>query len=156
MDTDIKGKMLASQVIKCTLGVEFHPTEDEFNILDGWFEYKGKNYGLEIKNMCEGRYFKFNDVLIAPNKYEYSIGEGKEASGLTATYMFNYIELEDQTKILITNFDNCQTARTITFLAPKCHKEDAEREEMPFYSIPRTKARKYTIIDDTLYEDGEV
>lgn len=149
--TDEIGKGIAHQLFDW-LGSEFQETTEEYDILDGRFNYNGKVYGVEIKYVSPKRYTKYDDIIIATNKYEYSIGEGKVRSGLTATYMLTYTPMKDETICMLVPFTKCLPSRKITKFAPNHHTENTTYSNHPFYSVPRSEARKFKITKEEIIE----
>lgn len=147
-DTDIEGKEIAHNFFK-NWGFEVTATTDTFDHLDGAFISKdGEMIGVEVKNMGIDRYEHFNDILIATNKYEYSIGEGKVRSGLTETIKFDYTKVDDGIIVFVTRFSYADTTKKpISLYVPNEHTDNANYSWQQFYSIPRSKAKKYKITE---------
>ena len=158
-------------------------TTDPMDELDGSIlTPDGKIIGLEVKEMRPWRY-RFHDILLAQNKYEYANGAGKEKSGLTATVKFDYVPFDDADKdepypknkdtrarkkygfnlndiiVFVTPFS---AADGLDF--PLQHFQDenvdeAEKGLHPIANIPRSKSEVYKItdvIERAQYENGQI
>lgn len=157
IDTDTLGKQIASQVLEQIHGTILHVTKEEKNRLDGWFKYKGNNYGLECKyaDDCE-RFYDYPTMLIAKNKYDYSIGQGKDISGLTTTYMMYFTVLPNgDADIYIGNFSECQNIKWEWMWMPKTHKQNTEYHWVKMYKVELSKAKHYKIKDNKVIEINE-
>lgn len=147
--TDKEGKAIAT-VFFNHFGFSMTATTDEFNRLDGAFEASGKVYGVEVKWLSTDRYYEHDDILIAKDKYEYSIGEGKEASGLERTFKFDYTKTEDGIIAFTTDFSNCEGMKTKTLWLPIGNYKGAPKKPTDVYPVPRSKAKKWKITDEKI------
>lgn len=156
IDTDTLGKQIASQVLEQIHGTILHVTKEEKNRLDGWFEYNGKIYGLEVKSADNDLFYGFPTMLIAKNKYDYSIGQGKEISGLTTTYMLRFTVLPNgDTDLHVCNFDVCQRIKPELMRMPNNHKPNSGHHLEYMYKVPLSLARHFEIIDNKVIEINE-
>jgi len=149
--SDRQGKDIALKLFNW-LGSTFQETKDEYDMLDGSFQVDGKVYGVEIKYVSPLRYTKYDDIIIASNKYDYSIGEGKVKSGLTTSYMMTFTPMDNETICMLVPFTHCLPNRKITKYAPDHHTWNATYSNHDFYSIPRSEARKFKITKEQIIE----
>lgn len=146
--TDEEGKALVSQFYS-NFGWAFTATTDTFNHLDGRFTTNtGDIVGLEVKNMSMDRYTKYDDILIAADKYEYASNEGKTVSGLTDSVKFDYVKVDSSTTIvMITRFSAADGLTPIEKYMPVENTPNAEKKKQWMYIVPRSRAKKYKITD---------
>lgn len=144
-DNDEKCKEAAIKFLREEYGYNLIPTDDEFNNLDGLIQYHGKNYGIEFKGVSVYRYNKYDDVMVEKLKYDYSIGEGKEASGLCHSYFITMTEFDDRWESYIVNFKQCEGREIRTIKVPESSSPEAKYIWKEFYSIPRKEAKHIII-----------
>ena len=145
-DTDAEGKQIAFDFLK-HFGFVLTATTEEMNHLDGSFNTKkGKRVGVEVKHMSEDRYTKYNDIPIADDKYIFSQGQGKEASGLVATYKFDYVKADDGGIFVFTTpFEECAKYPAILVDWPIANYKGAPTKPQWIHFIPRRRANKWLI-----------
>lgn len=146
--TDEEGKALVSQFYY-NFGWAFTATTDTFNHLDGRFTTNtGDIVGLEVKNMSMDRYTKYDDILIAADKYEYASNKGKIVSGLTDSVKFDYVKVNSSTIIvMITRFSAADGKKPKWKYMPIGNCKGAPKKWQLMYSVPRSRAKKYKITD---------
>lgn len=145
--TDEEGKELARWFYS-QYGWVVTATTDTFNHLDGKFtNSNGDIIGLEVKNMGTNRYEKYDDILIAKDKYDYASNEAKILSGLTDSVKFDYVNLGHSTIVFITRFSAADGLEPIKRLMPTENTPNAAKKEQLMYEVPRSKAKKYKITD---------
>lgn len=145
---------------------EYTPTIDitqrnsEYNRLDGRFEWKGKNYGMEAKwlsNVADektnrNRFFQYDDLMVMASKVEYALNEGKDASGLTASYFVDWSEWFDCYTAFVVQLEKCVDYPKRPVKAPRSHYDDKGYDTIDFYFVPRSIAKFYTITNDAVVE----
>lgn len=145
--TDEEGKALATWFYQ-QYGWVVTATTDTFNHLDGKFtNCNGDIIGLEVKNMGTDRYEKYNDILIADDKYQYATNEAKRISGLTDSVKFDYVNLGHSTIVFVTRFSAADGLKPIDIWMPTENTPNAPKKRQQMYSVPRYMAKKYKITD---------
>lgn len=145
--TDEEGKELAAKICEY-FGVTMTATTDTFNCLDGAYATNdGRIIGVEVKNMDTDRYEKYDDILIAKNKYDYASNKGKSDSGLTESVKIDYTKFGNSTVVFVTNFSAADGLEPIWKFMPIENVPNAPKKWQQMYEVPRTKARKYKITD---------
>lgn len=145
-EKDKEGKQIAT-VFFNSFGYSMTATTDTFNSLDGAFNADGRVYGVEVKWLSNDRYCKYDDIIIAKNKYDYSIGKGKEESALTRTFKVDYTKVDDGIILFTTDFSNCEWLTPVWMLLPTGNYEGAPKEWQMAYKVPRSRAKKWKITD---------
>ena len=149
METDAEGKQIATDFFK-HFGYVVTATTEPMNRLDGLFNTEIGICGLEVKNMSVERYTKYDDILIAADKYEYSTTNGRQASGLVTTFKFDYVKTDCGIICLITNFDKCKGLAPLPLPLPTGNYKDAPKKWQLVYQVPRQEAHKWLITNDKI------
>lgn len=148
--TDAIGKEKASKFFQ-HWGMTVTATTDTFNHLDGKFtDCNGDIIGLEVKNMGADRYYKYNDILIAKDKYDYATNKAKSISGLTESVKFDYVDFGYATIVYVTRFSAADGLKPIWRYMPIENTPNAPKKWQQMYSVPRWKAKKYVITKDNV------
>ena len=145
METDEEGKQIAADFFK-HFGYVVTATTYENDRLDGAFNTKIGIIGLEVKNMSVDRYTNYNDIPIAANKYDYSINDGKMASGLTKTFKLDYVKTEDGIVCMITDFAKCKLYKPQLKNWPIGNYKGAPKRPQWIHFIPREEMRSKWLI----------